>query len=127
MNVLQLGYLIDACVSFPLAWAMLTNSNRLLSVIFDQPLSTNPCCRELLGALWMAIAVGAIAGLFFPLVCAPILMLQWVYKCLWLLLFAVPRWLSGHTAEVPNRIAGIFVAFVLLYPWILPWRELAGW
>ena len=131
MNLLQLGYLIDVCVSLPVGWAMLTNNRSVLVFFFGEPLRSTPCAieplsRSLLGTLWMSIAVGSIVGLMLPIVCAPVLVLQWIYKSLWLIAFAGPRWWNGSRAEVPNRLAGIFVAYVLAYPWIIPWSQLVG-
>jgi len=47
--------------------------------------------RTILGSLWTAILIGSILGLFFPATMSPLLLIQVLYKTLWLLVFVVPR------------------------------------
>ncbi len=52
--------------------------------------------RVLVGSLWTAILVLSVLGLFAPERYAPVLLLQLVYKSIWLLVYAAPR---THTAS----------------------------
>lgn len=124
MSLLQIGFIVDAVVTCPFALATLIGSERAAQLLFRGGLPESPSVRTILGSLWAAILLCSVTGVFFPVAMSPVLILQLIYKGLWILLFAVPRWLSGRAAEVPRRIAGIFVAFVLVYPWIIPWTRL---
>ena len=82
--------------------------------------------RTILGSLWTAILVGSILGLFFPVQMSPLLLLQMIYKSLWLLVFVRPRLLKGQISEVPSGIVLVFLVVVLSYPWVIPWGQIFG-
>jgi hypothetical protein len=80
--------------------------------------------RVLVGALWTAILVLSILGLYAPLRYSPVLVLQLIYKTLWILVFALPRVVNGCAHSVPWGIAGTFIIIVLVWPFIIPWGYL---
>ncbi|MGV3483641.1 MAG: hypothetical protein ACO1RT_04385 [Planctomycetaceae bacterium] len=124
MTLLQIGYVVDAVFTAPVAWVMLFGNDRAAHWLFGDGLPASHSIRTTLGSLWMAILICSAAGVALPLVMAPVLILQLIYKTLWIVLFAIPRWLAGRREEVPLRVAGVFAAYVLVYPWIIPWRSL---
>lgn len=127
MTLLQIGFVVDAVVTFPFALATLIGCERWAQLLFRESLPESHSLRTILGSLWMAILMCSLVGVFFPVEMSPVLILQLIYKGLWIAWFAIPRWLSGRSAEVPWRIAGIFLAFILVYPWIIPWTRLLDW
>ena len=82
--------------------------------------------RVLVGSLWFPILVLSVLGLFQPLRYSPVLLLQLIYKSLWLAVYAVPRLLRGDVDQVPWGIAGIFALIVIVWPWLIPWAYLLG-
>ena len=80
--------------------------------------------RTLLGSLWTAILIGSVLGLFFPITMSALLLIQVIYKMLWLLVYALPRMLNQRSNEVPWGIASTFLIIVVSYPWIIPWGQL---
>ncbi len=66
--------------------------------------------RTILGSLWTAILLGSVMGLFYPVTMSPLLLIQVIYKTLWLLVFVIPKLLGrrtrevsmGHLADVPG-------------------------
>ena len=57
---------------------------------------------------------------------APLLMVQVVYKTLWLLVYVLPRLVGGRSGEVPWGISLTFMVIVLTYPWVIPWAQVFG-
>jgi hypothetical protein len=55
-----------------------------------------------------------------------LLLIQVIYKTLWLLVYVMPRLLKGKVSEVPSGIALLFFIIVLSYPWVIPWELLFG-
>jgi hypothetical protein len=55
-----------------------------------------------------------------------LLLIQVIYKTLWLLVYAMPRILNQRTNEVPWGIASVFFIIIVSYPWIIPWALLFG-
>lgn len=124
MTLLQIAYVLDILVSLPVALTTLIGNDRAARFLFKSHLPENDSFRIILGSLWMAVLICSLAGIFFPNAMSPILLLQVIYKALWLLFFAVPRWLSGRRKEVPKRVAGICLATILAFPWVIPWPAL---
>jgi hypothetical protein len=80
--------------------------------------------RILVGAFWVGILSLSILGLFHPLRYSPILLLQLIYKAIWLIVYVVPRLLRGDLATVPWGITSSFAAIVVVWPWLIPWNYL---
>ena len=55
-----------------------------------------------------------------------LLLIQVIYKSLWLLVFVKPRLSKEKFSEVPSGIALVFLVIVLSYPWVIPWWQLFG-
>ncbi len=70
--------------------------------------------------------IGSVLGLFSPVPMSPLLLIQVVYKTLWLLVFVLPRLVGGRSGEVPWGISLTFLGIVLAYPWVIPWRQVFG-
>ena len=82
--------------------------------------------RMLAGSLWIAILSLSLLGAIWPGSFLWLLVFQVIYKSVWLLAYAVPRLLSGRAAEIPAGIAVSFVAIVLVWPWLIPWRQIVA-
>lgn len=124
MTVLHAAYILDVVVTAPIALTMLTADRTLDRGVLHEKMPAERSTRVLLGALWTAILVCLAAGVFLPVTMAPVLLLQLIYKSLWIALFAAPRWATGRRKDVPWRMAGVFAAFIVVYPWIIPWSAM---
>ena len=82
--------------------------------------------RTILGSLWTAILIGSVLGLFWPVPMSPLLLIQVIYKTLWLLVFVLPRLLGGRSQDVPWGISLTFLVIVVSYPWVIPWGQVFG-
>ena len=72
---------------------------------------------SLIGGVWLL----AFIGLRYPLRMVPLLMFEFAWKTLWLLVFGLPQWSSG---QMPPTFAEDFfnIAFgVVLMPIVIPW------
>jgi hypothetical protein len=116
------AYLANVCILVPIALATLLGWFDTAQGRFAE----SPGWRVLVGSLWTGILVLSLLGLRAPQVFAPVLVLQVIYKSLWLGLYAAPRWRAGRGDEVPAGIAASFVAIVLVWPWLIPWGYLLG-
>ncbi len=63
-------------------------------------------------------------GVLYPIPMSPLLLIQVIYKTLWLLVFVLPRLLSGRRKEVPWGISLTFFVIVVSYPWVIPWGQI---
>lgn len=89
--------------------------------VFTQGFAYSEAIR-LVGALWAAIFVLSVLGLFFPYRMSPVLLFQLIYKSLWLLVAALPAALRQE--PYPKYMAGFFILWVLVLPLVIPWNAL---
>lgn len=76
------------------------------------------------GALWSAIALLSVLGLRYPVTMAPVLLLQLLYKGMWLLIVAAPALTRGELRTLPTGMAWCFLIWVALLPLVIPFRTL---
>jgi hypothetical protein len=120
MTYLRLAYAFNLLVLLPIAVPTLLRLYPTDQERFEESAGW----RTLVGALWTAILVLSALGLYAPLRFSPVLILQVIYKALWLLVFALPRVVKGRAGSVPWGIAGTFLLIVILWPLVIPWGYL---
>ena len=120
MTYLRIAYALDLLVFLPIAVSTLLRLYPTDQGRFEE--SAGWWVLE--GALWTAILVFSVLGLYAPLRYSLMLFLQVIYKTLWLLVFALPRVVNGRSHSIPWGIAGTFLIIVLVWPFIIPWGSL---
>jgi hypothetical protein len=126
MNWLYAVYTLNILVLVPVALMTLLGGEAGNRRVFQAKFPESEGTRTILGSLWTAILIGSCMGLFYPVQMSPILILQVTYKSLWLLVFVLPKLLTGRRREVPWGVTMTFLVVVLAYPWIIPWMLLFG-
>lgn len=109
------AYLFNIIILLPVCWTMMGGGG--VASVFGPSVSEEPGLRLLVASLWSAILLASVAGLFAPTFFAPLLIVQILYKVLWLGLFVWPLWQAG--AAYPTGPATVFVMIVLTYPVLL--------
>ncbi len=77
---------------------------------------------RLVGALWGAIFLLSVLGLFYPRSMSLVFLFQFIYKSSWLLFAALPALLHGQ--EFPRSMAAFFLLWVAILPFVIPWKSL---
>ena len=126
MNPLYLPYIFNIIVLVPVGLLTLLGGERGGRLACQGKFPESEGFRTILGSLWTAILIGSVLGLFFPVSMSPLLLVQVIYKTLWLLVFVIPRLVGGRSSEVPSGIAVVFIVIVVSYPWVFPWGQLFG-
>ena len=126
VNPLYVPYIFNICVLVPVGLLTLLGGERGGQLACQGKFPESEGFRTILGSLWTAILVGSALGLLFPIPMSPLLLIQVIYKTLWLLVFVLPRLLGGRSGEVPWGISVTFLGIVLTYPWVIPWRQVFG-
>ena len=67
---------------------------------------------RILAALWLALGVSSVLGLFQPLKFSVVLLIQLIYKTVWLTVVAIPAIVSG------NRESGLLFLAILFAFWV---------
>lgn len=118
--ILQIVYLANILVAGWIGVNSLFYPNSAAASVFSGVYHPHPTIR-LVGALWMAIAICSLIGLFRPIAFSPILVLQFIYKFLWLVVVAIPALSTGQ--NFPKPMAVFFLIWVLVLPWVIPWKS----
>ena len=126
MNSLFLPYIFNILVLIPIGLLTLLGGERGGQLACQKKFPESEGFRTILGSLWTAILLGSILGLVFPVQMSSLLLVQVIYKSLWLLVFVKPRLSKEKFNEVPSGIALVFLVIVLSYPWVIPWWQLFG-
>ncbi len=79
---------------------------------------------RIVGAIWLAIGLIAIAGLLDPMRYLPILLLQLVYKSTWLICAAYPALLHGRMTTGLTGLTVLFTVWVIALLAFVPFRAL---
>ena len=119
-------YIFNIIVLIPVGLLTLLGGERGGQLACQNKFPESEGFRTNLGSLWTAVLIGSVLGLFFPVTMSALLLIQVIYKSLWLLVFVMPRLLKGKISEVPSGIALVFLVIVLSYPWVIPWGQLFG-
>lgn len=124
MNSLLFPYVFNIIVLIPIGLMTLFGGERGGRLACQGKFPESEGFRTILGSIWTAILLGSILGLFYPVTMSPLLLIQVIYKTLWLIVFVLPQLLSGRHHEVPWGISLTFSVIVVSYPWVIPWQQL---
>jgi hypothetical protein len=111
-NIIVAGSISITCLFFP--------KSAVIS-IFSRAYEKSELIR-LVGALWFSIFFISILGLWEPITFSPILIVQLIYKSLWLFVVAIPAIL--HKKIYPKEMASFFLIWILILPFVIPWKAL---
>lgn len=124
MDPLFIPYIVNIVVLVPIGSLTLFGGERGGQRACQGKFPESEGFRTILGSLWMAILSGSVLGLFFPIQMSPLLLMQVIYKTLWLAVFVLPRLVGGRGREVPWGISMTFLMIAVGYPWVIPWERL---
>lgn len=123
MTLLLFPYIFNILILVPIGLMTLIGGERGGKIVCQGKFPESAGFRTILGSLWTAILVGSVLGVFHPAAFSPLLLLQVIYKSLWLLVFVLPRLLAARKGEIPWGISLTFLLIVLSYPWVIPWTQ----
>jgi hypothetical protein len=126
VTLLQVPYIFNIVVLVGVGLLTLLGGERGGQVACQGKFPESEGYRTILGSLWTAILIGSGVGLVFPVTMSPLLLIQVIYKLLWLLVFVLPRLRTGRIGEIPWGIAATFAVIVVSYLWVIPWGQLFG-
>jgi hypothetical protein len=108
---LKAMYVCTVVVSGSVGIGMILFPNTFQSVFRLPP--QDPVMLGLGGSLFLALGLVSILGLRSPLKFAPVLLLELVYKPVWLLALVLPLFLKGQFPFYVVFISVTFVAFIV--------------
>jgi uncharacterized membrane protein (DUF485 family) len=110
-GLLRIAYGANVVILMPVVWSMFFSGGT--TGVFEGKVADSEGLRLLVGSLWLAILLASLAGLAAPTFFAPVLLVQIVYKSVWLATYV---WAARDTPGIPWGVSTIFAAIVLTYP-----------
>jgi len=120
-TLLRVVYLANIIVAGWISITSLFFPRTAIATVFSNDFAYSEAIR-LVGALWGAIFLLSILGLFFPQKMSLVLLFQLIYKSSWLIFAALPAMLKNQ--PFPRGMAIFFVIWVLVLPFVIPWTQL---
>jgi hypothetical protein len=121
MTALKIIYCANIIVAGWISITSLFNPHKAQLTVFENNFVYSEAIR-LVGALWFAIFILSILGLFYPEKMSLVLLFQLIYKGSWLLFAALPA-LQNHQ-PFPKGMAIFFVIWVVVLPFVIPWKTI---
>ncbi len=121
MLSLKLIYVANILVAGWISISSLFYPHTAQATVFSNDFAYSEAIR-LVGALWGAIFILSVLGLFYPMQMSLVLLFQLIYKSSWLIFAALPALLNQQA--YPRGMAVFFLVWVLVLPWVIPWRSI---
>ncbi len=113
-GLLRVAYAANILILVPVVWSMFFSGGT--AGVFEGKVTDSEGLRLLVGSLWLAILLASVAGLAWPAIVAPLLMVQVIYKATWLATYV---WPHRDDPGIPVGISAVFLGIVLVWPVLL--------
>lgn len=117
--MLRIPFVINILILAPVCWSMFFADNGRAQPAFEGKAPESRPLRLLVASFWSAILVLSLAALAEPSAFVPVLVLQVVYKALWLAVFALPEARRAGRDALPMGVTVSFAAIVLVWPFFI--------
>jgi hypothetical protein len=121
MIALKTIYCANILVAGWISITSLFNPQKAQMTVFEGNFVYSEAIR-LVGALWFAIFLLSILGLFYPEKMSLVLLFQLIYKSSWLIFAALPAIMNNQ--PYPKGMAVFFVIWVIILPFVIPWKTI---
>lgn len=111
-NILVAGWISITSLFFP---------KKAITSVFSNAFAYSEVVR-LVGALWGAIFILSILGMFYPKKMVLVLVFQLIYKGSWLLFAMLPALLQKK--PYPEGMTIFFLIWCVVLPFVIPWKEI---
>jgi hypothetical protein len=117
-------YLLNVIILVPVCMMMFFGNNKDTVQAFQATVVDSPGLRLLVGSLWFSILICSVLGLNEPKKFVPILLMQWIYKTVFIVSYIIPHYIRYGTRLLPTGITATFSAIILVWPYFifLLWR-----
>lgn len=122
-NALCVAYLANVIVAGVVGYYSLFAARTAAQKIFEG-MAEASSVMKITGSFWLAIAVLSAVGIFYPLQMSVILLVQFVYKGLWLTTVAAPALIRAERRPIPLGVAAFFLVWVIVLPFVIPFRHI---
>ena len=69
-------------------------------------------------SFWAALSALSVLGIRYPLKMLPLLLLQFLYKAIWLMAVGLPMWATVHATDLGHAMLWGIVVDLIAIPWL---------
>ena len=91
-----------------------------LPAIFNPPANLSTMGSVVLSVL-AGLALLAVLGIRYPIKMLPLLFFEFLWKAVWVLAFALPKWSAGQLAPDAQDVLINNLVGIVLIPLVMPW------
>lgn len=117
LNIMRIGYLVMGVGIAFLKWPLFVRDGGLVSL---------PVFEGVVAALLTAMGLLALLGLRYPIKLLPILLLESLWKLIWLAAVGVPHLIAGDLDAQASTVLGsvsLVVIILAVIPWDYVWKQ----
>jgi hypothetical protein len=115
-DLLRIAYAANLLILGPVLISMFSDGGQQQIRAFQNKVENSDGLRILVASLWSAIFILSIVGLFQPEALVPILVLQVIYKLIYLLVYVAPTARHRGLQSIPQGLSLCFLAIVIIWP-----------
>ncbi|MBX9689956.1 MAG: hypothetical protein K2X27_24815 [Candidatus Obscuribacterales bacterium] len=115
-NPLLIAYTANIIILVPVLVSMFIDRGTMQIRAFQNQVQNSDGLRLLVASLWSAILLLSLAGLVQPERYIAVLILQVIYKFIYLVVYIVPRARENGLQSVPLGLSLSFAAIVIIWP-----------
>ena len=78
----------------------------------------------IVGSVWIAFGISSIFGLKAPMKFVPVLLMQFLYKVIWILGVFLPQTIIGNRGIYSIILLIVFLTYVIPDLLFIPWKEI---
>lgn len=117
MILSRVPYIINVIILLPVCTNMYVGD--YARDVFENTIEKSEGLRYLVASLWTTFLLASIGGITMPAQFKLLLLIQIMYKSLYLASYLIPRAWKNGKKSVPVGIFGIFAFIVVTYPYFL--------
>ncbi len=114
-ELLQLAYAANIVILSPVLISMFSDGGDKQIRAFQSQVNNSDGLRLLVASLWSGILLLSIAGLFQPKTFVVVLVLQVIYKFIYLLVYILPTARARGIQAIPQGLTLSFMSIVIIW------------
>jgi hypothetical protein len=115
----NIPYLINCLILFPVVLNLWCYSTESRFSLFDNNVPNVPSLRLLIASFWTSLLLVSIIGIIYPHHMVALLIIQVVYKALYMLTSILPDYYRYGKSKTPFAMIIIFALICVIWPWFI--------
>lgn len=81
-----------------------------------------PNADTVISAILVSFSLMALIGVRYPIKLLPLLLIELLWKLIWVIAFAIPSWIQGNPSQYVIEVTFACLLGIVLTPLVIPWN-----